>query len=184
MNREEAITLIRKYIKNENLIKHSIASGAVMKDLALRLNEDKEKWEITGILHDIDVELTSSDLKTHTHKAVEILRENMIASDIIEAIKMHNPLAWDILSDNPYHIALRAGETITGLIIATALVYPEKKLANVKAESVLKRFKDKRFAVGADRNTISEITKLNISLEEFVSISLKAMQGVAGELGL
>jgi putative nucleotidyltransferase with HDIG domain len=184
MNREEALNLIKKYIKNENLIKHSIASGAVMKHLALKLNEDKEKWEITGILHDIDVELTEGDIKTHTHKAVEILKENSIDEDIIEAVKMHNPLAWDRLSDKPYHIALRAGETITGLIIATALVYPDKKLSSVKQESVLKRFKDKRFAAGADRNIIMECEKLSIPLKDFIEISLNAMKEVSTELGL
>ena len=184
MNREEALNLIKKYIKNENLIKHSIASGAVMKHLALKLNEDKGKWEITGILHDIDVELTEGDIKTHTHKAVEILKENSIDDDIIEAIKMHNPLAWDRLSDKPYHIALRAGETITGLIIATALVYPDKKLSSVKPESVLKRFKDKRFASGADRNVIRECEKLSIPLKDFIEISLNAMKEVSTELGL
>jgi putative nucleotidyltransferase with HDIG domain len=184
MTRDEALTLLRKYVKNENLIKHCIASGAVMRELALKLNFDPDKWEIAGILHDIDVEMTKDDIKTHTHKAVEILKENNIDADIIEAIKMHNPVAWDKNSNDPFHISLRAGETITGLVVATALVYPDKKLSSVKVESVLKRFKDKRFAAGADRNIILECEKLGIPLKDFVEISLRAMQKVSSDLGL
>lgn len=185
MTREKAIELLRKYIKNPNMIKHCIASESVMRGLARKLNQDEEKWALAGLLHDIDVELTSGDLKTHTHKAAEILKENSVDDEIIETIKMHNPAAWDKVSDdNVFHIALRAGETVTGLIIATALVYPDKKLSSVKTKSVLKRFKDKRFAAGADRNTIMECEKLGLTLEEFVNISLESMISVAAELGL
>jgi len=184
MKREDALNLLKKYVKNENLIKHCIASGAVMKHLALKLNKDIEKWEIAGILHDIDVELTKNDIKIHTHKAVEILKENLIDDDIIEAVKMHNPLAWNKYSDDPFHIALRASETLTGLIVATTLVYPDKKISSVKVESVLKRFKDKRFAAGADRNIIMECEKISISLKDFIEIALNAMKEVSFELGL
>ncbi len=184
MKREDAISILKKHVKNENLFKHCLATEAVMRDLALRFNEDVEKWGVAGLLHDIDVELTSSDIKTHTHKAVEILKENGVDDEIIEAIKMHNPEAWGKSSDEKFHIALRAGETITGLIIATALVYPDKKLSSVKLESVLKRFKDKRFASGANRETIKECEKLGISLEEFSKIALSAMQKISDQLGL
>jgi putative nucleotidyltransferase with HDIG domain len=184
MEKDKALELLKKYITNENLIKHSIATSAVMKNLALKLNVNQEKWSLAGLLHDIDAELTKDDIKTHTHKAVEILKENLIDEDIIEAIKMHNPCAWDKNSDEPFHVALRASETITGLIVATALVYPDKKLSSVKVESVLKRFKDKRFAAGADRNTIMECEKLGIPLRDFIEISLNAMKEVSDELGL
>jgi putative nucleotidyltransferase with HDIG domain len=184
MEKDKALELLKKYITNENLIKHSIATSAVMKNLALKLNADQEKWSLAGLLHDIDAELTKDDIKTHTHKAVEILKENLIDEDIIKAIKMHNPCAWDKNSDEPFHVALRASETITGLIVATALVYPDKKLSSVKVESVLKRFKDKRFAAGADRNTIMECEKLGIPLRDFIEISLNAMKEVSDELGL
>lgn len=184
-NREELLALLKKYVKNENLIRHSIASEAVMKALSKRLNGNENKWAIAGLLHDIDVEITQGDIQTHTHKAVEILRENNIDEEIIEAIKMHNPMAWNNeISNNPFHIALRSGETITGLIIATAYVYPDKKISSVKVESVLKRFKDKRFAQGADRNTILECEKLGIPLNLFAEISLNAMKEVSSELGL
>jgi len=185
MNREKALELLKKYIKNENLIKHCIASEAVMKALAKKLNTDIEKWGIAGLIHDIDVELTENDIKNHTHKAEEILKENNFPSDIIEAVKMHNPQAWNgIVSENPFHIALRSGETITGLIIATALVYPDKKLQSVKVSSILKRMKDKRFAAGVNREIIKECEKLGMKLEEFTELSLKAMQEISSELGL
>lgn len=184
MTRNEALDLLRKYVKNENLIKHSIAAEAVMKKLALKLNEDPEKWGLCGLLHDIDVELTAQDIKTHTHKAVEILKEKGVSEDIIEAVKMHNPVAWEKVSEEPFHIALRAGETVTGLIIATALVYPDKKLSSVKPESVIKRFKDKRFAAGADRSVIMECEKINIPLKDFIDLSLNAMREASSELGL
>ncbi|MEF3280090.1 MAG: HDIG domain-containing protein [Elusimicrobiota bacterium] len=184
MNREKALSLLKQYVKNDNLIKHCLAAESVMRELALKLNQDPQKWGLAGLLHDIDVEVTGGDLKTHTHKAVEILKENNISDEVIESIKMHNCHAWEKKSEEVFHIALRAAETITGLIVATALVYPDKKLSSVKVESILKRFKDKRFAAGADRETIKECEKLGFSLNDFAAISLSAMQKIAGELGL
>lgn len=184
MNKNEALDILKKYITNENLIKHSLASWAVMRSLANKLGEDKEKWGLAGILHDIDVELTKEDPKEHTKKAVDILKSLGITDDIIEAIKMHNEEAWETKSDEKFHIALRCSETVTGLITATAFIMPDKKLNSVKPESVIKRFKDKRFAAGARRENIKECEKLGIGLNDFLSLSLSAMKEISDELGL
>ncbi|PIS48012.1 MAG: hydrolase [Elusimicrobia bacterium CG08_land_8_20_14_0_20_51_18] len=184
MDREKTLELLKKHLKNENLIKHCLASEAVLRALALRLNENPDKWGLAGLIHDVDAELTVADPKTHTLEAEKILRESGFDEELIESVKMHNEAAHNLKREKPFHIALAAGETITGLIIATALVYPDKKLASVKPSSVLKRMKDKRFAAGASREVIMECEKLGIGIEEFAGLALKAMQDVAGELGL
>lgn len=183
MTKEKAIEMLRKYIKNENLIKHCIASYSVMRKVAEKLGEDIDKWSLAGLLHDIDVEITNG-ITEHTKKAVDILKEIGIDNDIIEAIKMHNPDAWGFKSEEKFHTALRAAETITGLIVAVALIMPDKKLSSVKVESVLKRFKEKRFAAGANRDTILECEKIGIPLNEFIEVSLNAIKEVSAELGL
>ncbi|MBU2575161.1 MAG: HDIG domain-containing protein [Elusimicrobia bacterium] len=184
MEREKALELLKTHVKNENLVKHCLATEAIMRALAPKLGGDRDKWGVTGLLHDIDVELTGGDLRKHTLEAEKILREHNCAADIIEAVKMHNEAASEKKREENFHKALAAGETITGLVIATALVYPDKKLASVKASSILKRMKDKRFAAGVDRNIVMECEQLGIPLPEFAELALNAMQGIAGELGL
>jgi len=184
MQRETALELLKKYVKNENLVKHCLASEAVMRALAVRLGANMEMWILAGLLHDIDAELTAGDIKRHTLEAERILRENGLPPDLIEAVKMHNEAAHGKSRTEAFHKALAAGETITGLITATALVYPDKKLSSVKVSSVVKRMKDKRFAASVDRSVILECEQIGIPLEEFASLALDAMRGVAPELGL
>ncbi|MCX7641018.1 MAG: HDIG domain-containing protein [Elusimicrobiales bacterium] len=184
MIKEDAIELLKIFVKNENLIKHCIATGAVMKNLAKKLGFNELKWELAGILHDIDVELTKDNPSEHTKKAVEILTKNNIDNDIIEAIKMHNWEVWGYKSDDVFHIALRAAETITGLIVASTLVLPDKKLSSLTADSVMKRFKDKRFAQGAKREIILECEQLGIPLKSFIELSISSMQGISKDLEL
>lgn len=183
ITKEKALEILKKYIKNQNLIKHCIASWAVMRKIAEKFDEDVEKWSLAGLLHDIDVEITNG-ITEHTKKAVVILKEIGIDDDVIQAIKMHNPDAWGFKSEEKFHIALRSAETITGLIVALALVMPNKKISEVKVESVLKRFKEKRFASGVNRDAIVECEKIGIPLNEFVEISINAMKEVSDELGL
>lgn len=184
MQRETALELLKKHVKNENLVKHCLASEAVMRALAVRLGADAEIWALAGLLHDIDAELTGGDLKRHTLEAEKILKENGILPEIIEAVKMHNEAAHGKSRTEVFHKALAAGETITGLITAAVLVYPDKKLSSVKVSSVVKRMKDKRFAASVDRSVILECGQIGIPLQEFVSLALEAMRGVAPELGL
>lgn len=184
LDREEALALLRQYIQNENMIKHCLAAEAVMEALAERLGEDKEKWGLTGLLHDLDVELVDGDLSVHTLEAEKILRANSVDEEIIHAIKSHNEKAHGETRCQKLHHALAAGETITGLIIATTLVYPDKRIKSVKAKSIKKRMKEKSFAASVNRNTIMECEKLGLDINEFALISLTAMQGIADDLGL
>ncbi|BCL61269.1 phosphohydrolase [Desulfomarina profundi] len=184
ISREEALALIQSKIKNRNMINHCLASEAVLQAMAERLGEDREKWGLAGLLHDLDTE-SQPDLLTHTTETVEILKKKGVDEEIVEAIRLHN------LEAHPgeerttvFQHALAAGETITGLVVATALVYPDKKLASVKPKSVKKRIKEKAFARGANREIIAECEKAGIPLPEFCELSLKALQQIAGELGL
>ncbi len=184
VTRAEALEMVHSHIKNENLVNHSLAAEAVMRAAAARLGEDLEKWGLAGLLHDLDAE-TQPDLATHTRETAAILQDKGVDSEIVEAIRLHNPTAWPGEERRSrFHFALAAGETITGLIIAAALVNPEKKLAAVKAKSVKKRYKEKAFARGADRDVIAECEKAGIPLAEFCEMSLVAMQEIAGEIGL
>ncbi len=185
MEREFALQLLNKYIKNENMLKHCLASEAVLKALAKELGENEEKWALAGLLHDIDAEAVNADLSIHTKEAVKILSNESLEPEIIDAIRLHNEEAHpgEKRSTKLQH-ALAAGETITGLIIATALVYPDKKIASVKVSSVTKRMKEKAFARSVNREIIMECEKLGLELTRFTEIALRAMQGIAGELGL
>ncbi len=184
ITREEGLELVRTSLKNDNLVNHCLASEAVLRAMAERLDEDPEKWGLAGLLHDLDSE-TQPDLATHTSEAVAILTEKGVDPEIVEAIKLHNPTAWPgEQRTSVFQHALAAGETITGLIIASALVNPAKKLAAVKAKSVRKRYKEKAFARGADREIIAECEQAGIPLADFCEMSLIAMQEIAEEIGL
>jgi putative nucleotidyltransferase with HDIG domain len=185
MERAQALELLRTHVKNENLVKHCIASEAVLRALAARLGADAELWGLAGLLHDIDVELTAGDPKRHTLEAERLLKAQGLPESLIEAVILHNEAAHEgRRRSEPFHRALAAGETVTGLITATALVYPDRKVAGVKASSVIKRMNDKRFAASVDRSIIMECEALGLPLQEFVELSLAAMRSVAGDLGL
>lgn len=125
------------------------------------------------------------DLHFHTQETAKILAEKGVEGVIIEAIKLHNTKAHPGKERNtPFHHALAAGETITGLVIATALVYPDKRLASVKAKSIRKRMKEKAFARGADREIIKECERAGIPLSDFCTLSLEALQNISDDLGL
>lgn len=184
ISREDALALVKSRITNENLVKHCLAAEAVLKAMAQKLGEDQDKWGLTGLLHDLDAE-TQPDLDVHTQETARVLQEKGVDEEIIEAIRLHNLQAHPGESRTTrFHHALAAGETITGLVIATALVYPDKKLASVKAKSVRKRIKEKAFARGANREIIKECEDAGIPLADFCALSLEAMQGIADDLGL
>lgn len=184
MDRERAIELLEKYIKNERMRNHCYASEAVLRALAQKLGRDADQWGIAGLLHDIDVEITDADPKRHALEAVPILESEGMDPESVEAIKLHNEEAAGIPRTKELHHALAAGETITGLIVATTLVYPDKKLASVKPNSVVKRMKQKAFAASVNRDTIRECEKIGIPLHEFAELAIHAMQGISTRLGL
>ena len=184
MARDEALSLLRENMRNENLVKHCLASEAIMRALAQKLGQDEDTWALAGLLHDIDFEQTSDAPDKHGLIGAEILAAKGLAPEIIDAVKAHNADGLGLERSTEFHHALACAETITGLVVATALVYPDKKLASVKASSVKKRMKKKDFARNVSRETIMECEKIGLSLDEFVEISLTAMQGIAEDLGL
>jgi putative nucleotidyltransferase with HDIG domain len=184
MTRDKALDLLRQHVKNEKMIYHSLSSEAVLRALARRLGRDEEKWALAGLLHDIDVELTNADPKVHSQKARELLADFDLDDDVLDAISMHNEMATGKARDTEFQHALAAGETVTGLIYATALVYPDKKIASVKPKSIVKRMKQKAFSASVSRDIIMECEKIGIPLPEFVEISLDAMKEIGEEIGL
>lgn len=184
VSRENAVTKLREHVKNEKTVIHCLASEAVMRALARRLGEDEDQWGLTGLLHDIDVEVTNADPKVHALRAKELLSEFDLDKEMIDAIEMHNDHATGLPRTTKFQHALAAGETITGLIYATTLVYPDKKIASVKYKSVRKRMKEKAFAASVNRDQILECEKIGIPLDEFIQISVDAMKEISSEIGL
>ena len=184
ITREEALGLVHRHLHNRNMINHCLAAEAVLGALAEKLGEDVMKWRLAGLLHDLDAE-SQPDLATHTRETAEILSNLGVDGEIIEAIRLHNPQAHPgaVRTTSMQH-ALAAGETVTGLVVAAALVNPARKLSAVKAKSVKKRYKEKAFARGANRETIAECEMLGIEVPEFCELALSAMQGIAGDIGL
>ena len=183
ISRNEAVKLLEENIKSENMRKHCYASEAVMRAVAQRLDRDEDEWGLAGLLHDIDVEITNADPFTHGPYAAKLLK-GKITDEALDAIVMHNEVATGKERSTVFQHALAAGETITGLITATALVYPDKKIAGVKTKSITKRMKEKAFAASVKRENILECEKIGIPINEFAEISLKGMQGISDILGL
>ena len=183
MTREEALDSVKANVENENSVKHMLATEAIMQALAKRLGEDKEEWGLTGLLHDIDMELTEDDMSSHSRLGADLVREMGASEAIAQAILCHNE-AHGVPLETKLDKALFCADPLTGLITAAALVRPDKKLASVEAKSVRKRFKEKSFAAGANREQIATCSGIGLELDEFLELGLKAMQGIAGELGL
>lgn len=183
MNRDEALKLVREKIKNQNLVKHCLAVEACMRVLAEKFGEDPEKWGLAGLLHDIDYEETKDDPQRHSLAGAEMLEKLGVDKEIVEAVKTHNEV-HGIAPESKMAKALFSVDPLTGLIVASTLVLPNKKIADLTAENVLNRFKEKGFARGANREIISKCEDINLSLQEFVEICLKAMQGISHELNL
>lgn len=182
-SRDHYVELLKQNIKNPKMIAHSLASEAVMKALALRFGEDEEVWGIAGLLHDIDSEIVNADSTRHGLVGAEMLKSEDLPDEAIEAIRMHNETASGKTRSSLFEHSLAAGETITGLIFAVALVYPDKKISSVKVKSVVKRMKEKIFAASVNRETILECEAIGIPIDEFTELSLGALSPVEAELG-
>ena len=183
MNRKEALDSVKENVESKNLIKHMLATEAIMRALARRLGEDEEEWGLTGLLHDIDVELTGGDMSSHSRLGADLARELGAGDAIAHAILTHNS-AHGVPCQAKLDKALYCADPLTGLIIAAALIRPDKKLAGLEAKSVQKRFKEKRFAPGADREQISSCSELGLEFDEFIELGLTAVKGIADTLGL
>lgn len=186
ISREQAWALVNQYNTDRADLCHYLESEAVMRALAQKLGEDEAYWGMLGLLHDIDWELTKSDSRQHLTKAPEILKQAGFDDKFIETILSHG-YGWDCagLQDRKRtqkeEFALAAAETVTGLIYAYALM--RKGLDGMEVSGLKKKMKDKRFAANVNRDIILECQNLGISLEEFLELSIKAMQGIAKEIG-
>ena len=183
MTRKEVLDSIRANVENENTIKHMLATEAIMRALARRFGEDEEEWGLTGLLHDIDVELTEGDMNTHSRLGADLAGELGASEASVHAILCHNQ-THGVPLETKLDKALFCADPLTGLIIAAALVRPDKKLAGVEATSVGKRFKEKSFAAGASREQISQCAALGLELDEFFALGLEALKVIAPQLGL
>jgi len=184
ITREEAVKLMKDYLQVESLRKHCYATEAVMRAMAERLGHDPELWGIVGLLHDLDYNETKDQPSQHSLKTAEILKEKGVTNEVIEAIKGHNAEALGIERKTDLDVAITCSECITGMVVATALVYPDKKISSVKPSSIIKRMKQKEFARNVNRESIRKCEDLHISLEEFAELSLKAMGKISDKLEL
>jgi len=184
MEHQQAIEILHQYIKSPNMLNHCLASEAVMRDLAKRLGRNEDKWGLAGLLHDLDVELVNGDMWIHGKETARILTEKGVDPEIVDAIRMHNETSAGEKRTKEFQHALAAGETITGMIVATTLVYPDKKVASVQSKSVIKRMKETKFAASVRRENILECEIIGIPLPEFVEISLNAMKKIGYKIGL
>jgi len=180
----DARDLFRKYVKSESLYRHCLATAAIMGDLARALNEGSpEIWESAGMLHDVDMELIGDDHSKHGVVAGKML-EGILPESFVHAIVAHNGQLNGAVRTSDLDYLLSAAESVTGLISATALIYPERKLAPVEAASVVKRMGKSGFARNVDRSRIMECTLAGFSVDDFVELALKAMKRIAPELGI
>jgi uncharacterized protein len=181
--REKSIRLIEKYIRNENLKKHLLATEAFMRALARRLNQDEEIWGIAGLIHDIDWDLTRETPEKHSLLGAEILTQEGYPPEIVSAVKIHNyihGLEPQTLLEKALYL-----EALTGFIVAVALVMPNKKLSEVTVERILSKLKEPSFAKGVKREIIYRGEEfLGLKFEEIIEICLKAMQEISDQLGL
>lgn len=184
MKREQALSLLKENLKNQNLIKHSLAAEAAMRDLAKYLEEDEDKWAICGLLHDIDYEETETNPAEHSKLGAKMLEDLGVDGEICEAVLTHNE-AHGISPKTLMAKSLYCVDPLTGLIVAATLVLPSKRINDLKTENILNRFKEKSFARGANREIIKKCEEyLDLSLDKFIEIVLKSMQRISNELGL
>lgn len=183
MERAEALGLVEKHVKNKSLIKHMIATEAVMGALAQRCGSDVQLWRLAGLVHDLDYDGTVEQPEQHGLLAAQMLQELSFPAEIIQAVRTHNGLLGYERS-SCLDRALYAADPVTGLIVAAALIHPARKLLAIDVQFVLNRFEEKHFARGANREQIKTCSQLGLEVSEFISISLEAMQNASGELGL
>jgi putative nucleotidyltransferase with HDIG domain len=184
MTSQEALNLLYTKIKNKNLLKHSFAVGVAMEELAQYFGEDKEKWLICGLLHDIDYEEIKGNPRLHSRVGAEFLENLGLEKEICQAILSHNEF-HKISPNSKMAKALFCVDPLCGLIVAATLVLPSKKINDLKLENVLRRFKEKSFAKGANREQITKCQEyLNLPLEKFIEIVLFSMQKISKTLEL
>lgn len=182
-NREEAWTLLRHYNQNQALIYHALAVEAVMRYLARQRGADEEQWGVIGLIHDLDYEKFPEE---HCHKTKAILQDQGWPEDYIRAVISHGwGLCNEVEPQTDLEKYLYAIDELTGLVTAAALVRPSRSVLDLEAKSVLKKWRQKNFAAGVNREVIEKgLQRLGIGLEELIQAVIMAMREKAGEIGL
>ena len=182
LDREKILDSVYTNVQDRNMIKHMLATEAIMRSLARKLGEDEEEWGLTGLVHDIDVELVKDDMSSHSRLGADIAEELGASEAMTHAVLCHNE-AHDVPRETRLDKALFCADPLSGLITAAALVRPDK-LTGLTATSVMKRFREKGFAAGVSREQVAQCRGIGIELEEFISLGIEAMKGIASELDL
>ncbi|RKX50201.1 MAG: phosphohydrolase [Thermotogae bacterium] len=181
LSREKAMELIKQHVKRKNILKHMLATEAVMKELAKKFNEDEELWGIAGLLHDLDYDYTFESPEKHGLMTVEMLKNYDVPEDVKNAILAHCEKKE---RENLVEKAIYAADPVTGFIVAAVLIRKGTKLKDLTVDFLKNRFKEKSFARGASREKMLCCEDFGLPLDEFLALSLKAMQGISSELGL
>jgi uncharacterized protein len=181
LSRNDALELVTRNLTKKNLVKHTLAVEAIMRAMAARFGESADLWGLAGLLHDLDYERTASSPERHGRLTAEMLEGLDVPAEVKDAILAHaGHRARNSLMDK----AICCIDPVTGLIVASALMHPSKSIAGIDADFVGKRFKEKRFAAGANREAIAGCSELGLDLHEFFSVSIDAMSGISRELEL
>jgi predicted hydrolase (HD superfamily) len=181
-SREEALALMHEYVQSESLRRHMYSVEAACRAYARRFGEDEDLYGITGLLHDFDYERFPDE---HPVPGTELLRERGYPDEMVHAVLAHYAPRTGVKPETLLDRTLYACDEITGLVTAAALVRPSKSVMDLEAKSVLKKFKDRAFAAGVDREEVQHaVAALEVDLKEHVEFVIEAMRGVAADLGL
>jgi putative nucleotidyltransferase with HDIG domain len=182
LNRDEILDSIHGNVQDKNMIKHMLATEAIMRALARKLGEDENEWGTTGLIHDIDMELVEGDMSSHSRLGADIAKELGASETMTHAILCHNE-AHGVPRETKLDKALFCADPLSGLITAAALVRPDK-LGGLTTKSVMKRFREKSFAAGVNREQVAQCREIGLELEDFIDLGIEAMKGIASELEL
>ena len=188
--RQEAYDLLLSKTRNDRLIEHMLAVEAVLRALAEHFGEDPDRWGLAGLLHDVDYAMNvdqSGTGRPESEQAAHTLSSvlgGIVDEELLRVMQSHDPQHTGVTPESKWEKSLFVADPVTGFIVAAALVQPDKKLSSVTVESLLKKFKDKDFARGASRDQIRRCEELGLSLQEFLTLALRAMQRIADQLGL
>ncbi|MFE3846252.1 HDIG domain-containing metalloprotein [Thermoplasmatota archaeon] len=183
IEREEALIWLKKYLFDDKLIKHSLAVESIMSSIAKYLNKNEKLWSLVGLLHDLDYEYTKDKPEEHSNQTAELL-EGIIPEEGINSIKAHNYIYTKYIPASSLDKILIASDAVSGLIIATALIMPSKKLADVKIETLIKKFNDDSFAKGCDRKKINLCIDIGINTKKFLELTLDSLKKISKTLDL
>lgn len=174
ISRQEAYELVKRHLASERIIYHVLSVEAVMRALAEKLGEDVDLWGVTGLIHDLDLDITADNIEKHAYVTVDMLKDKL-PEDAKHAIIVH---ALHVPPKSRFDWGLYCADPVTGLITAGVMTHPSKDIHQFSLESLKKRFKDRRFAAGANREQINSCVQLGLDLDEFLSLSLTAMQNL------